>query len=174
MKSSAQTWPSETDHGDHVVIAADLNLQEAALRPGSASDIAALLSNAEGALAALRHEFDGWLQNEILRMAALLEEFKADSGKVNADMLYRALHDMRGNAATFGNPLAGRLADHLCKLFDNCAKVPSALVEAHVHAIQAVVREKAVDLDHPLGGVIFQELKRVSAALVTPATEQAG
>ncbi len=174
MKSTTQSWPAETDHGDHVVIAADLALQEEALRPGSAADIAALLANAEGALAALRQEFDGWLQNETHRLATLLEAYKADPDKANAGMLYRALHDMRGNAATFGNPLAGRLADHLCKLFDNCTRVPSALVEAHVHAIQAVVREKAVDLDHPLGGVIFQELRRVSAALVTTAPDQAG
>ena len=66
----------------------------------------------------------------------------------------------------FGNALAGQIADHMCKLFDAAGSVPAAMVEAHIHAIQAVVREKALTGEHPVGGAIIKELARAAAARV--------
>lgn len=154
-----------TDHGDHVVISADTYLQEQALRPGSPADIALMLANAETALGALRDEFELWMEQEAARLGPLLEDYLADSSQGQKHMLYRALHDIRGNASSFGNALAGQIADHMCKLFDAAGSVPAAMVEAHIHAIQAVVREKALTGDHPVGGAIIKELVRAATAL---------
>jgi hypothetical protein len=153
------------DHKDHSVIPADMALKNQALRPGSAGDIAALLANAENAMSALRAEFGNWLDSEAARLAQLLDVYLAESSPAQKDILYRSLHDMRANAAAFGNPLAGQIADHLCKLFDAATHVPSAIVEAHIRSIQAVVREKATTVEHAVGGVIIRELVRASAAL---------
>jgi hypothetical protein len=156
--------------GEHIVVPPDMNLHNNALKAASASEIATLLANAEQALGALRSEFGQWLSIETGHLAQLLADYAADPTGGQRDMLYRALHDMRSNAPSFGNTLAGQIADHMCKLFDASGKVPLAIVEAHVHSIQAVVREEATTAEHPVGGVIIRELMRASA-MVSAASE---
>jgi hypothetical protein len=154
--------------GEFEVIPADLQLQGRALRAGSAHEIAKLLADAENALGALRSEFDRWLDSEGDRLGALLADFQARPGKAELDKVYRALHDMRGNAPIFGNPLAARIADGACKLIDAAGTLPQAIVAAHVQAIQAVIREKATEADHPVGGLILTELQKLARSVPLP------
>ena len=165
MRDMSSLFAAHVKPGEHVVAPADTRLQQNALRAGSAVDIAALLANAENALGAIRGEFIRWLEQEAMRLGQLLDDYMADNSDTQKDMLYRALHDMRSNASAFGNALAGQIADHMCKLFDAANTAPSAIVEAHVRSIQAVVREGATSTNHPVGGIIIKELIRASATL---------
>jgi HPt (histidine-containing phosphotransfer) domain-containing protein len=60
--------------------------------------------------------------------------------------LFRAAHDIKGEAATFGYPWSAQAAASLCRLLDNTphtSSVPLALIDQHVDAIRAIVRENA-------------------------------
>jgi hypothetical protein len=151
--------------GEFEMIPADTQLQGRALRAGSPAEIARLLADAENALGALRGEFDRWLDTESQRLGALLDDFRAEPTRAWLDPLYRALHDLRGNAPTFGNPLAARIADGACKLIDAAGMVPEAIICAHVQAIQAVIREKATEASHPVGGMILAELSKLARSV---------
>jgi chemotaxis protein histidine kinase CheA len=61
-----------------------------------------------------------------------------------AEELFRAAHDIKGDAATFGYFYAGMVAESLCRVIEHAPelnKVPSQLIEHHVNAIQAIVRD---------------------------------
>jgi hypothetical protein len=155
------------------MIPADIRLQGRALRAGSPAEIARLLADAENALGALRGEFGRWLDSEGERLGYLLEDFRAEPTRACLDLLYRALHDLRGNAPTFGNPLAARIADAGCKLIDSAGMVPEAILSAHVQAIQAVIREKATEANHPVGGLILAELSRLARSVPAQPSDEA-
>jgi HPt (histidine-containing phosphotransfer) domain-containing protein len=60
--------------------------------------------------------------------------------------LFRAAHDIKGEAATFGYPWIAALADSLCRLIEHTPEVthiPLSLVDQHVDAVRAIVRESA-------------------------------
>src|SRR5262249_22727050 len=51
---------------------------------------------------------------------------------------------IKGDAATFGYPVAAAAADSLCRIIEHSPQiesVPEDLIEHHVDAIQAIVRE---------------------------------
>jgi chemotaxis protein histidine kinase CheA len=57
--------------------------------------------------------------------------------------LFRAAHDIKGDAATFGYPSAGVAAESLCRIIEHApdlSQVPSDLIAHHINAIQAIVR----------------------------------
>ena len=89
------------------------------------------------------------------------------------DELFRAAHDIKGDAATFGYPLAAAAADSLCRIMEHApdfTKVPNELIAHHVNAIQAIVREHkrlgvasvAGELSKKLRGVADEYLTAVN------------
>ncbi len=67
---------------------------------------------------------------------------------VTIDELFRAAHDLRGEASTFGYPLIGEVCGSLCHLIDASPDgrfLPAALIAQHVQAVRAMVAEKAKD-----------------------------
>jgi chemotaxis protein histidine kinase CheA len=62
------------------------------------------------------------------------------------DELFRAAHDIKGDAATFGYPTAAAAAESLCRIIEHApdlAQVPADLIAHHINAIQAIVREQS-------------------------------
>lgn len=60
------------------------------------------------------------------------------------DALFRAVHDIKGEAATFGYPALAGVAESLCRLLEHTPelpRIPLALVDQHVDALRAIVRE---------------------------------
>ena len=56
--------------------------------------------------------------------------------------LFRAAHDIKGDAATFGFPSAAVAAESLCRIIEHAPdleKVPAELITHHINAIQAIV-----------------------------------
>jgi HPt (histidine-containing phosphotransfer) domain-containing protein len=59
--------------------------------------------------------------------------------------LFRAAHDIKGDAATFGFPSAAAAAESLCRIIEHAPdldEVPSDLIAHHINAIQAIVHER--------------------------------
>lgn len=104
------------------------------------------VARAEQALAGLAGEFDDWMQQECNRLAAAYGVIQKDGFTHSArDELFRAAHDIKGEAATFGYAAAGAAAESLCRIIEHApdiAAVPPELIAHHVKAIQAIVREQ--------------------------------
>lgn len=103
------------------------------------------VARAEKALDGLSNEFEGWMRQECERLAtAHAAILKTGLSRTTQDELFRAAHDIKGDAATFGYPMAAAAADSLCRIMEHApdfAKVPNELIAHHVNAIQAIVRE---------------------------------
>ena len=103
------------------------------------------VARAEKALAGLSDQFDDWMYHECERLT--LAHGAVASGRFSAaehEEFYRAAHDIKGDAVTFGYPAAAAAADSLCRIIERAPdfnRVPAALIGHHVRAIQAIVRE---------------------------------
>jgi HPt (histidine-containing phosphotransfer) domain-containing protein len=115
------------------------------LRRVSEKDIDDPVARAEQALAGLSGEFKDWMLAEADRLSAAHEAILKNGFSADAsDELFRAAHDIKGDAATFGFPAAAATAESLCRIIEhapNLEKVPAELIAHHIKAIQAIVRD---------------------------------
>jgi HPt (histidine-containing phosphotransfer) domain-containing protein len=128
---------------DHEVIVPPNKLKKAVekLKPGEKIPFDPV-ERAEAALAELAADFSVWMENECTRLDDARNAVRA-SGVTpgNRDVLFRAAHDIKGEAATFGYPLVAPVADSLCRLIEyspDAAQLPLRLVDQHVDAILAI------------------------------------
>jgi chemotaxis protein histidine kinase CheA len=105
------------------------------------------VARAEKALAGLSGEFNDWMAIECERLAAAHAAILKDGFTTETcQELFRAAHDIKGDAATFGFPTAGAAAESLCRIIEHAPvleRVPAELIAHHINAIQAIVRENA-------------------------------
>lgn len=124
----------------------------------------AAIAKAEAALKSLAGNFSQWLQDEINKLESARHEVKAQ-GATPATMenLYLRAHDLKGLGTTYGYQLITRIAGSLCRLIDEKDKrlsAPMDLVDAHISAIKAAVRDGITSDTHPVGSMLAQELER--------------
>ncbi len=158
---------------DHHVITQPNPLQKV-LRRVAEKDLDDPVARAEKALAGLSGEFKNWMGIEADRLsaahAAILKNGFTNS---TCEELFRAAHDIKGDAATFGFPSAGAAAESLCRIIEHAPdldRVPSDLIAHHIHAIQAIVRDRtkldtvsvAGELSKKLRGVADEYLAHVN------------
>jgi HPt (histidine-containing phosphotransfer) domain-containing protein len=130
---------------DHHVITQPNPLRKV-LRRVAAKDLDDPVARAEAALASMSGEFKNWMGIEADRLSAAHAAILS-GGFTNTtrDELFRAAHDIKGDAATFGFPSAGVAAESLCRIIEHAPdldQVPSDLIALHINAIQAIVRER--------------------------------
>ena len=103
------------------------------------------VARAEAALNGLSDQFESWMHKECDRLGAAFEQVRMlGFNATTRDELFRAAHDIKGDGATFGFPIAAAAADSLCRILEHApdmASVPADLIGHHVHAINAIVRE---------------------------------
>ena len=124
------------------------------------------VARAEKALAGLSGEFKDWMGIECDRLAAshaaiLKDGFTTDT----REELFRAAHDIKGDAATFGFPTAGAAAESLCRIIEHAPdleRVPAELIAHHINAIQAIVRENAGIDNAGMAGALSRKLRGVA------------
>jgi hypothetical protein len=124
----------------------------------------AAIAKAEAALKSLSGNFGQWLQDEIVKLEASRQAVKTDGVTAETmESLYLRSHDLKGLGTTYGFPLITRIAASLCRLIDDKDKrseAPMGLIDAHIDAIKAAVRDDIKNEDHPVGAVLVQELER--------------
>jgi chemotaxis protein histidine kinase CheA len=103
------------------------------------------IARAEQALANLSGEFKDWMVIECDRLAeAHAAILKNGFTMQTREEFFRAAHDVKGHAATFGYPIAAVAAHSLCRIIEHAPRleqVPDDLLAHHIQAIQAIVRE---------------------------------
>jgi chemotaxis protein histidine kinase CheA len=124
------------------------------------------VARAEKALAGLSGEFKNWMTVETDRLsaahAAILRKGFSDETR---EELFRAAHDIKGDAATFGFPSAGATAESLCRIIEHApdlAKVPSDLIAHHINAIRAIVHERTKLDTASTASELSRRLRRVA------------
>src|SRR5882757_7400445 len=158
---------------DHHVITQPNPLRKV-LRRVSEKNLDDPVARAEKALASLSGEFKNWMTIEADRLSAAHATILKD-GFTNEtrEELFRAAHDIKGDAATFGFPSAGAAAESLCRIIEHAPdldEVPSNLIAHHINAIQAIVRQRtkldtasmASELSRKLRGVADEYLLHVN------------
>jgi len=129
---------------DHHVITQPNPLRKV-LRRVADDDLDDPVARAEKALSDLSGEFSQWMEIEVGRLAAAHAAILKDGFTAKArDELFRAAHDIKGDAVTFGYPPASSVAESLCRVIEHApdlARVPSDLITHHINAIQAIVHE---------------------------------
>src|ERR1700675_3276541 len=150
---------------DHHVITQSNALQKV-LRRVAEKDLDDPVARAEKALAGLSGEFKNWMAIEADRLSAahatILKDGFTDATR---DELFRAAHDIKGDAATFGYPSAGAAAESLCRIIEhapNLDEVPSNLIAHHINAIQAIVRERTKLDTVATASALSQQLRGVA------------
>ena len=158
---------------DHHVITQPNPLRKV-LRRVADDDIDDPVARAEKALAEMSGDFKDWMVVESERLSAaytaILAQGFSDAARGE---LFRAAHDIKGDAVTFGFPPAGAVAESLCRIIEHApdlSRVPTELIDHHVKAIEAIVCERtkldtismASELSRRLRGVADEYLARVN------------
>ena len=157
---------------DHDVITQPNPLRKV-LRRLKEKDLDDPVERAEKALAGLSGEFKNWMTVEADRLsaahAAVLDSGYTDA---NCEELFRAAHDIKGDAATFGYPSAGAAAESLCRIIEHApelAEVPSNLIAHHINAIQAIVRERTKLDTVAMATILSRHLRGAADEFLTQA-----
>jgi hypothetical protein len=123
----------------------------------------AMLARAEAALKSLSGQFAQWLEEEIVKLEAARADIQASGLDARTgDALYMRAHDLKGLGGTYEFPIITRLSGSLCKLLDDEAKrskAPMYLVDAHINAIKAAVRDNVRDDSNPVGRALAEALE---------------
>jgi chemotaxis protein histidine kinase CheA len=133
----------------------------------------AALKRAEAAVDVLKVDFQEWIGEDVERLSAARQLFAATRSAETRAALFRAGHDIKGQAATFEFPLIARVAGSLCKLIDATPapeSIPLVLVDAHVTAIRIIFRDKIKDTENRMATELCAELE----ARVTETLQPAG
>jgi HPt (histidine-containing phosphotransfer) domain-containing protein len=156
--------PSVATYADHEVITPPHRLRQVVSQAVSGDDDP--IARAEAALAGLSSEFSTWMNSECER----LEKARADVKSLGFtdethDAMFRAAHDIKGEAATFGYPEVAGVAESLCRLLEhtpNTVNIPQKLVEQHVDAVRAIIREHARPDVAEVAGALTRRLREVT------------
>jgi chemotaxis protein histidine kinase CheA len=151
MASRKDDTPSVATYADHEVITPPHRLRKA-VAPATAYDDDPI-ARAEAALVALSSEFSDWMNAECERLEAARQDTRrVGINEKTHDALFRAAHDIKGEAATFGFGEVAGVAESLCRLIEHTpdmTRIPIKLIDQHVDAVRAIIREHArADVAH--------------------------
>jgi HPt (histidine-containing phosphotransfer) domain-containing protein len=157
-------------YADHHVITQPNPLRKVLLRVPEC-DLDDPVARAEKALADLSGEFKNWMTVEADRLSAahatILRDGFTDRTR---EELFRAAHDIKGDAATFGFPSAAAAADSLCRIIEHApdlAQVPRDLITHHINAVQAIVRERTKLDTAAMASELSRQLRGVADVFLT-------
>jgi chemotaxis protein histidine kinase CheA len=165
MSSGQPEKPKVTAFRDHEVITPDTRKLRRTLR-NAAPDEPDPVQSAERALERLSGDFAKWMQEECGRLDAARRKVKNDQlSQETSQALFLAAHDIKGDGKTFGFPEVARAADSLCRLIEHTPdlkKIPMSIIDQHVDAIRAIVREHGRADIGAIAGVLTQKLRAVT------------
>jgi len=138
--------PDVATYSDHELITPDTRHLRRMVRE-ALPDEENPVARAEAALEQISGEFAGWMREECDRLDRARHQVKTlGLNEQTRQSLFLAAHDLKGGCATFGYPAVTLAADSLCRLLDRtpkAARVPVPLIDQHVDAVRAIVREYA-------------------------------
>jgi HPt (histidine-containing phosphotransfer) domain-containing protein len=161
--------PAVATFADHEVITPPHKLRRAIAPVTDANDDP--IARAEAALSELSGEFANWMQSECERLETARQDvMRLGFTEQTTEALFRAAHDIKGEAATFGYPAVAGVADSLCRLIEHTperSQIPKPLVEQHVDAVRAIVREYSRAERTDVARALTKRLREVTDEFLT-------
>ena len=156
--------PLVVTYADHEIITPPNELRKAVAAAGPDDDDP--VARAEAALVQLSSEFTAWMQAECERIETARQAIKLlGMTEHTHNALFRAAHDIKGEAGTFGYPEVVGVADSLCRLLEHTpeiARIPVVLIDQHVDAVRAMTRETARPDKAEVAGELVRRLREVT------------
>jgi chemotaxis protein histidine kinase CheA len=153
-------------YADHEIITPPNKLRKAIKTVGANEPADDPVERAEQALSELAEEFSGWMQAEVERLDRARYGIKTHGfNKASLEALFHAAHDIKGQAATFGYPQVAPAADSLCRLIEHTPekdRIPVTLVDQHVDAVRAILREHARANSGAVAEALSRRLREVT------------
>lgn len=120
----------------------------------------AIIRRAEAVFSRMHADHPDWFSEDIARLQTIWPDVEARA-KGAVAQLYRAAHDLRGQAGGYGYHSVGRLAQSLCRLIEAQPpeQLPIRLAQTHVEAIAAAYREKRQTPDDPITATVLETLE---------------
>jgi chemotaxis protein histidine kinase CheA len=152
---------------DHEVILPPNKLKKAVqkVKPGTKVEFDPV-ARAEAALAELAEDFTQWMESECVRLDTARHAVKASGfNQGTRDALFLAIHDIKGQATTFGFPNVTPVAESLCRLIEHTPdmkRIPLSLVDQHVDAVRAITHKNARGDSDATAAVLAQRLRQVT------------
>ena len=175
MTTKPSAPPAVTTFADHDVIVPPNPLKKAVVRaiPGEAEPDP--VARAEQALFELSGDFARWMESECARLDAARRAVAAGVTEKTRDELFRAAHDIKGEAATFGFPLIEPVAASLCRLIEHSpdpARIPLMVIDQHVDGVIAIVHRNARGNTERKAQVLARRLSQVLAGNIISRTPE--
>ncbi|WP_425407506.1 Hpt domain-containing protein [Hwanghaeella sp.] len=103
------------------------------------------IADADRAIDRLSKDYGKHLADDMAALEKYMAAVKSAPTAANLKTLFRLVHNMRGQAATFGFPLITEVGRSLCLYLletEHESEVNVALIEQHVNALRVIYREK--------------------------------
>jgi hypothetical protein len=146
MNSPKRAKADSVTYGDHEVITPDTSRMRKLVRPETPEDDDPV-ARAEQALAQISGEFSTWMHEECERLDTARRRVRSIGlNKQTKQELFLSAHDVKGDSGTFGYPAVAPAADSLCRLLEHTpdhSRIPLSIIDQHVDAVRAIVREYA-------------------------------
>jgi hypothetical protein len=121
------------------------------------------LARAEEATTALRANYTEWARIDVDQAQALID---ADRRREHLDLAYAAMHNIKGQGASFGYPLVTRIGQSLCRLIAPPRALDDAalkIAQAHLDALKLVLEKKIAGKGGEVGDKLAARLEGLTA-----------
>ncbi len=142
------------------------NPLRAKVKVKSGVDPSELIAKADESVRKLGDEFEAIFDESVKELVSAMAEVR-ESGMTRERGLIRMrklLHDLRGQAGTFGYPLVSHVGDSACKFIDLTEDVTATEVEVlgmHIDALKAINQAKIKGDGGPVGQELMSGLRKV-------------
>ena len=126
------------------------------------------LARAEQATTALRANYTEWARIDVNHTQALLDAAKKrpEGRREQLDLLHAAMHNIKGQGASFGYPLVTRIGQSLCRLVAPGRAIDEAglkIAQAHLDALKLVLDQKVAGTGGEVGDKLAARLEDLTA-----------
>lgn len=138
------------------------NVLKRKVREASAVITPATIARAEDAVEDIKAFHTDWLRDDVLALQETFSAYCQRPTERTLARLYRASHDLRGQASLFEHPHIFRIANLLCSLIETFADAtnpPLALMSLHVDIIRVVLRQNVKKANDPTAVELIQVLE---------------
>lgn len=130
------------------------------------ADPSELIAQANEAVGKLSAEFETIFAESVAALASAMSEVR-QTGMTREQGLVRMrrlLHDLRGQAGTFGYPLVSQVGDSACKFIDlseSTSETEVGVLSMHIDALKAINQAKIKGDGGPIGQELMNGLRKV-------------
>lgn len=169
VKEHLPKVPDNPDRSWHEVVERPNELAKKIPKAGGKSPEKAF-KEAENIVRMMADEYIEKLAVDIDQMKLLARSYRGDPSDDNLNNLFRLVHNMRGQGATFGFPLITEIGRTFCRYVrerPEDVRVKPALVDQHLKALQVVYEQSIKGSGDEISQAVIRALAEVVEKEIT-------